>query len=215
VQEKKLDARLEQVLQMGELMGQTKAFTRVAARCSAAKAQALAVIHENKSYKMLGMDWERFCQEKLGIDRHVADQHIRNLKEFGPLYFDLSQLTPLTPARYRTIAPSLSEKGLEFQGEMIAFTEKNAPRLTAAVSEMSKAAGSTPKPTAAADAEEKNGEDCEVSQVAAAELALDQAVKLGHRVAKMRLSGALRVSYGTKLNLALNSLGDVQYDLNR
>jgi hypothetical protein len=30
---------------MGELMGQTKAFTRVAARCSAAKAQALAVSH--------------------------------------------------------------------------------------------------------------------------------------------------------------------------
>jgi hypothetical protein len=215
VQEEKLDARMEQALQVGQLMGQTKAFTRIAARCSAAKAEALAMIHENKAYKMLGMNWERFCQERLGIDRRVADQHIRNLKEFGPLYFDLGQLIPLTPARYRAIAPSLGEKGLEFQGEMIAFTEKNAPRLTAAVSEMSKAAGSTPKPEAAADAEEKNGEDCEVSQVAAAELALDEAVKLGHRVAKMRLSGSLRISYGTKLNFALNSLRDVQYDLNR
>jgi hypothetical protein len=48
-QQKPLDTRLEQALQMGELMGQTKAFTRGAARCPAAKAQALAMIHENKS----------------------------------------------------------------------------------------------------------------------------------------------------------------------
>jgi hypothetical protein len=42
-----------------------------------------------------------------------------------------------------------------------------------------KTAGTIRKPKAAADAERKNGEDCEVSRVAAAEMALDEAVKLG------------------------------------
>src|SRR5436190_4742181 len=126
--DKALAARLDAAMDIGELVGQTKAFTRIAGRCTAAKAQALATIHDAKQYRALGLDWEGFCQKKVGINRRLADQIIREFKEFGPQYFDLAQVTPINAAQYRLMAPSVSERGLTHAGETITFTEKNAPR---------------------------------------------------------------------------------------
>src|SRR5690242_4295377 len=146
--DKVLAARLNAAMDIGELIGQTKAFTRIAGRCTAAKAQALTAIHDEKQYRKLGMDWNGFCQNKVGINRRLADQIIREFKEFGPQYFDLAQVTPINAAQYRLIAASVSEQGLTHAGETIAFTEKNAPRLAAAVADLRKAAeppaGKTP-----------------------------------------------------------------------
>src|SRR5690348_12594465 len=117
--EKKLDPKLEAALDAAELAGQTKAYTRVAGRCTAAAAMALATVHEQKGYRILNLDWERYCTERVGISRKLADEHIRNLKEFGPVYFDLAQLTPINAPQFRLIAPSINEHGLTHAGETI------------------------------------------------------------------------------------------------
>jgi hypothetical protein len=205
--EMKLDAKLEQALQVGELVGQTKAFMRVAGRCTAAKAQALATIHDEKRYRVLGMDWEDFCRTKVGMNRRLADQHIREFKEFGHRYFDLAQLTPITASQYRQIASSVNQKGLVYKGETIAFTEKDAPRLTAVIAELSKAAESARKASAA------GGAEAEEPYVASAESALTEAVKVCERLPMLPLTGSMRVRVRMRLDAAIHRLRDVQYSI--
>src|SRR5205823_4062541 len=96
-----------------------------------------------------------------------------NLKEFGPVYFDVAQLTPINTQQYRLIAPSVSEQGLTHAGETIAFTERNAPRLTAAIAEIRKEAESAAKPKMI----EAGAGDAVIPEVAKAERALKEAVK--------------------------------------
>ena len=202
----KLDSKLEQALQVGELMGQTKAFLRVAGRCTAAKAQALATIHDEKQYRVLGMDWEDFCRKKVGMNRRLADQHIREFKEFGQPYFDLAQLTPINASQYRQIAPSVNQRGLVYKGETIAFTEKDAPRLTAAIAEISKAAESARKTPGSVG-------ESEQPYVASAESALAEAVKTCENLEKLPLTSSLRVRFRMRLDAAINRLREVQHNI--
>jgi hypothetical protein len=200
-----LDPNMEQLLQIGELIGETKAFTRVAGRCTAAKAQALATIHEKKQYRALDMDWETFCKEKLGINRRLADQHIRDLKEFGRQYFDLAQLTPITAPRYRMIAPAINEKGLLHNGETIAFTEHEAPRLAAAIEELTrtKMAESCRKPGLPLPAIPMT------EPYVAADRALDEAVRLCAALVNHRKSSGLG-QFCIRLDMAIKELSEVR-----
>ncbi|MEI9973467.1 MAG: hypothetical protein WDO73_16325 [Ignavibacteriota bacterium] len=73
-----------------------------------------------------------------------ANRLIRHLEEFGPDFFEVAQLTRITPEQYRAIAPAIREKSIHVNGQAIALLPENSDRVAAAVAELRQAA--TPVP---------------------------------------------------------------------
>ena len=123
---------------LGRLLGRREAFSLVAARCSAAEAQTLREIREKKLYLNLAADWGGFCVKYLHMGKANANRIIRLLDEFGAAYFEVAQLTQISAATYREIAPSIDEQGLNYNGDVIALIPENAAKVAAAVAEIRK-----------------------------------------------------------------------------
>src|SRR5215469_12713790 len=124
------------LLELGMALGQNHAFGLIAGRCSAAQAQNLRRLREEKLYKHCTEKWEDFCSEYLKISRAEADRVIRLLEEFGPAYFELSQLTRVSPETFRMIAPNIEEGVLRHNGEAIELNPENSRKVAAAVAEL-------------------------------------------------------------------------------
>jgi len=124
------------LLELGFAMGQSHTLGVVAGRCSAAQAMALRRLREEKLYKQCCEKWEDFCPAYLKMSRAEADRTIRLLDEFGPAYFQLSQLTRISPEAFRTIAPAVCDGVLHHNGETIELNGENSRRVAAAVAEM-------------------------------------------------------------------------------
>ncbi len=137
-----LEEHRDDVYELGTWIGRRQAFAAIAGSCSAADAECLRRVRDRKQYRALGMNWDDFCQKRIGINRKTAEQIIQRLEEFGPQYFALAQVTGVTPEEYRRIAGAVSEQGILHAGETIPIAAENAPRLNAAVEEMRRA----PKP---------------------------------------------------------------------
>jgi hypothetical protein len=120
-------------LDLGAWIGKTQAFGLIANRCSAAEAECLQHIRETRAYESLNLSWEEFCAQHVGIARSWADDLIRRLQEFGPGYFQLARITSVSAESYRLLAPSIGEKGIELDGQTIALTPENAPRIRRAI----------------------------------------------------------------------------------
>ena len=120
-------------------VGRREAFAMMAGRCSAADAECLRQIRDSKSYKALKLSWGEFCKERLGVVRSTAELWIRNLKDFGPTYFTMAQLTGITARDYRRIANSVNGDCLQIDGEKIVIASENAKRLTEAVRQLCEA----------------------------------------------------------------------------
>jgi hypothetical protein len=131
-------------LDLGLFLGRNQAFGMIAGRCSAAQAACLREIRDKKLYKQRCPDWDRFCREQLHMARNHVQQIISHLNEFGPGYFELSQLTRISPETYRAIQPALEDKTLHFEGEAIALIPENAAKVSAAVAQLRKAAAPEP-----------------------------------------------------------------------
>src|SRR5207253_4510247 len=99
-------------LTLGRYIGRREAFNVVAARCSAADAVLLREMREKKVYLNQAKDWGEFCVQHLHLSRESADRLIRYLNEFGPSYFEVTQLTRISPATYRAIAPAIQGQAL-------------------------------------------------------------------------------------------------------
>ena len=136
--------KVEDALEMGKWLGRREAFSLVAGRCSAADAQCLRDLRESKKYKELGLTWEQCCKQKPGICRSVADQHIRNLDDFGADYFVIAQVTGISANEYRRIRGAVSNHKLLCAGEEIPIAVENAPRLAAAVEALRRVAAGAP-----------------------------------------------------------------------
>jgi hypothetical protein len=132
-------ARDAELLDLGVVLGQTHAFGLIAGRCSAAQAEALRRLREDKLYKRLSETWDDFCRGYLQISKTEADRTIRLLEEFGPAYFDVSQLTRISPETYRAIAPAVQNGMLHFNGEAIPLSPEHSRKVAAAVAEMRRA----------------------------------------------------------------------------
>jgi hypothetical protein len=78
-----------------------------------------------------------------------ANRLIGYLDEFGPEYFDLTQLTGISADEYRAIAPAITDQAVHYNGQVIALLPENTEKLTAAVSELRREA---PRAAAAAPA---------------------------------------------------------------
>lgn len=125
-----------ELLEAGIALGQTNAFALIAGRCSAAQAEGIRRLREQKLYKRCSEKWEDFCPKYLKMSRVEADRTIRLLEEFGPAYFELSQLTRVSAETYRAIAPHIENGILHHRGEAIELNVENSRKVAAAVAEM-------------------------------------------------------------------------------
>ena len=125
-----------ETLDLGRLLGQRRAFGAVAGRCSAAHAQLLRRIRQEKLYRPVAPSWRAFCGAHLAISRRHADHLISLLDRFGPIYFELSQLVGLSPREYLSIEPAIREHRLLVEGEAISLIPENAPEILQAISQI-------------------------------------------------------------------------------
>ncbi len=121
---------------LGEILGSRRAFSSVAGRCSAADAACIRRIRDEKLFTSRAETWDEFCPKFLGMSRANANRIIRHLDEFGPDYFELAQLTRITPAEFRSIAGSVKERALHWNGAAIALIPENSGKIAEAVEEL-------------------------------------------------------------------------------
>ena len=121
---------------LGRLLGQRRAFAAVGGRCSAAHAQLLRRIRDDKLYRAVAPSWRRFCGTHLAITCRHADRLIALLNRFGPTYFEISQLVGLSPRQYLAIQPVLHEHSVLVNGEAISLIPENAPKVLEAVGQL-------------------------------------------------------------------------------
>jgi len=129
----KVGTRNDDIYELGAWMGRKQALASMAGRCSAADAECLRQIRDQKRYRALNMSWEQFCTQRIGATHKTVDKIIRRLEEFGPAYFMLVQATGISDNDYRRIASSVKELNLLHAGEEIPIVAENAPKLAAAV----------------------------------------------------------------------------------
>jgi hypothetical protein len=133
-------------LDLGRVLGQRRAFAAVGGRCSAAHAQLLRRIHDEKLYLPVAGSWREFCGAYLAISRRHADYLIGLLKRFGPIYFELAQLVGLSVKQYLVIEPAIREDSLIVDGAAISVIPENAPKILEAVSRLLNESHSTRRP---------------------------------------------------------------------
>jgi len=97
--------------ELGHVCGQRRALTAVSGRCSASTAAVLRNIRNNRLYRCLVDSWAEFCASRIHVSRRHADRIIALLDEFGPAYFELAELTGITPDQYRRIHPIIQQHG--------------------------------------------------------------------------------------------------------
>ncbi len=131
-----IETKADGAYQLGAWAGRKQAFAEVAGRCSAADAECMRQARESKHYRTLGMNWEEFCKQRMGMSRASADRIIGLLQEFGPQYFVLAQATGINAVEYRRISGAVRGQALLHAGEEIPIQAENAPRLAAAVEEL-------------------------------------------------------------------------------
>jgi hypothetical protein len=175
------------LLELGTWIGRQQAFATIAGGCSAADAECLRQMRDQKTYRELGLKWTEFCKQRLGMSQPTVDKIIRRLEEFGPQYFRLAQATGISADDYRRIAGSVNEKGLSYAGELIPISSEDAPRLIAAVEELRRQPGTDGDPEAAKDKAQEYDRAIEK-----AERVLSGAVKEIARVANLPLDAARR-----------------------
>jgi hypothetical protein len=124
---------VDDAFEVGAWTGRRQAFALVAGRCSAADADILAKIREEKLFRSMEPSWDAFCSKRLGLTRSYVDRIIRQYKELGPAFAKLNSFTQIKPSEYRRIAGAITEDGLAFGGEVIALEPENAPQLAEAV----------------------------------------------------------------------------------
>ncbi|HUB77269.1 MAG TPA: hypothetical protein VMB03_00665 [Bryobacteraceae bacterium] len=124
------------VFELGEMIGRRQAFGTIAGRCSAADAECLRRMRDEKLFLTRAETWFDFCPKYLGLSSRAANRVIRNLEEFGPAYFELAQLTRISPEDFRAIAPAVRDRHLHAHGEVIALISENAEKVAAAVAEL-------------------------------------------------------------------------------
>lgn len=134
---------------LAQWMGRREAFSLVAGRCSAADIEILRRIREEKLYAHKNCIWDEFCTRHLRVSRRTVDREIAYLREFGPAFFSVRQLTHITVDDYRKIAPHVTAEGVTVDGALVPLDPRHSEPLTAAVERLLQENGS---PRAAAGA---------------------------------------------------------------
>ena len=93
-------------------MGRREAFGLIAGRCSAADIEILRRVNDEKVYAAMNCTWAEFCTRHLHVARRTVDYEIGLLREFGPAFFTVRQLTYVTVKDFKGIAPNVIEQGV-------------------------------------------------------------------------------------------------------
>ena len=127
---------VDEMLDVGMILGQNQAFGFMAGRCSAAQAESIRRLRNEKLYKRVTEHWKEFCPRYLKMSGAQADSIIRLWEEFGAGYFEIAQLTRVSPETYRALAPAVENGVLNLNGQQIELTIENSRKVAAAVSEV-------------------------------------------------------------------------------
>ncbi len=125
-----------ELFELGSVLGQNQSFGLIAGRCSAAQASSLRRLREERIYKRVAPNWREFCANYLKMSQTQADQIIQLWEEFGSGYFELAQLTRISPETYRALAPAIREGVLHARDGAIQLTPENSRQVSAAVAEL-------------------------------------------------------------------------------
>jgi hypothetical protein len=131
-------------LEFGKMLGRRQTFSLVAGKCTAADAECLKQTRDRKLYLGYAKSWEECCTRHIGMSRANAERLIGLIEEFGPAYFEIAQLTRISPETFRALAPAIQDKTLHHNGEAIALIPENAARVAQVVGEHRKAAAPPP-----------------------------------------------------------------------
>ena len=124
------------------MLGYRQAFSLLAGKCTAADADCLRKTRDGKLYLGFARNWDECCIRYFGMSRANAERLIALLEEFGLPYFEVAQLTRVSPETFRTLAPSIHDQALHLNGEAIALVPENAARVASVVAAHRKAAPS-------------------------------------------------------------------------
>lgn len=138
------DLEMMDEFEIGALVGERRTLSKLSGGCSAADAQCLRKIRESKKYLAKAPSWDEFCPKYLGMSRPSADRLIRHLEEFGPESFAVMQQLGISPREYKLLAPNMQGTSLLLEGETVALTPENGPKIHAALRGMRK---SKPEPS--------------------------------------------------------------------
>ena len=145
----------QQVLELGIMLGQRRAFGMVAGRCSAAQAECLRKVRDEKTYLKFAANWAGFCERQLKISKRTADRAIALLRKHGTLYFETAALTGITPAEFERIEHAIQRDGIHMGGDVIALIPENAARAVDAVARLQAEATAPQSREPAVSAEEQ------------------------------------------------------------
>ena len=132
---------------LGRWLGRREAFGLIAGRCSAAAAESLRHIRDEKLYRGVSRNWDEFCSAYVGVSRRNVERNIRLLEEFGPAFFHVSQIAHIGPEEYRAIAEHMSNEGIRLDGAVVPLLPENSVDVAAAVSQLLRRAQLEPAET--------------------------------------------------------------------
>ena len=131
-----MENNIAQVVALGTSIGRSQAFGLITYKCSAEQAKALEQVWESGSYKLLSLTWEKYCLDYAGLSHQRVEGIIRNRKEFGDIYLQLSDIIAVSPETYRQIQPKIHDDCLDISGEMVPILPENAARIREAVNRL-------------------------------------------------------------------------------
>ena len=111
------------------MIGRHEAFGVMANRTTSAWAETLKQIKDRKIYKQLGLAWNDFCPKFLSISTDKADRIIRDLEEFGDMYFMLSEVTRLSRDQFRAIQGNIQDGKLLIGEEQVDIAKANQDKI--------------------------------------------------------------------------------------
>jgi hypothetical protein len=200
-------SKLQDAVDLGTWMGRKQAFSLIAGRCSAADAECIRQMRSKRAYRALGLNWDKFCRERLRICRATADLIVRQLEEFGPAFFTLAQIMRITADEYRRISSAVSGEKLLHAGEEIPIEAENAPRLAAAIEDLRRQREAEAAATPATDSQATTaGIDAVFAKLESAVEALGQDIE---QASALDLDAPRRSNLRTLLLRAMNRLGEL------
>ena len=108
---------------LGLWLGRAQSMTLVKAVCDVGQATAIKRIKESGLYKLKGLTWKSFCPVHLGISAVTADAAIDCVEQYNNRYFDTSRSVPIAPKSFDLIADHYDEKGLNYGGDHIPYSD--------------------------------------------------------------------------------------------
>jgi len=213
MREKTKNKKADKAVDLGKWLGRRQAFALVAGRCSAADAECIRRMREERNYRALAPNWDEFCKDQLGISRAWADRIIQHLNEFGPAYFLLAQVVKMTPDEFRKIRGAVRGQALLHAGEEIPIESENAGRLAAAIEELRRGA-LQPAAVGAANPSAEPADDklhAEIERAfARARAGLEMALKQFGRLLDLHRDGRSRMRLTGELGYSVSKLRELE-----